>query len=184
MGTEYSFYVKDPVTVGEIVGRVGASGYWPVFETKSQVITTTAQSIQISCTASCGLNATRRDGSIITEGWENGTSDKFGVTLSNNSVQIPPCLSPLIELGDNVEITVSALANVTQTHSDVGTISSIALKSGTAFGKVYPSSISATPRTDIPKGGKYVVDASVQPYKWGYSYVKVQVVDASIFASQ
>ena len=181
MGTEYSFYVQNPVTVQKIKDKIPSGAeYWPVFKTKSASITIMSQSIQVRCNASCGLTATRSGGVIVTEGWEKGTSDDFGVSVSNNTIQIPPCLCPDLTFSDT-EITVSATANVTQFHSDIGSIEAIITKSGTAYGKVIPQFISGTTATDIPKTGNYITDASVRPYKWGYSYVTVQVIDATVF---
>ena len=180
MGEEYSFYVKNPVTVAAIMAKCGAAAYWPVFKTKSPSVTIMSQSISVQCTASCGLNAVRNDGSIVREGYEIGTSDDFGVTISQNTIQIPPCLMGDLSFTDQ-EQEVSAVANVSMTHSDIGTITSVITKSGTAYGKVMPLNITGTTETDIPNTGKFITDASVRPYKWGYSYVTAQVIDATIF---
>jgi hypothetical protein len=181
MGEEYSFYVKNPVTVQAIMEKCGVDQYWPIFKTKSPSITIMSQSISVHCTASCGLSVVKSDGSIVRDRWETGTSDDFGITISQNTIQIPPCLMPALSFED-AEATVSATANVTMNHSDLGEIVATLTKSGTAYGKVMPKTITETSETDIPQSDKYIVDSSVKPYKWGYSYVTVQVIDAIVFA--
>lgn len=181
-GKQYSFYLPNPVTEDAILAKVGGAEYWPVFKTKSHAITISGQSISVSVNASCGFHSTRSDGALRETGMETGTSEKFGVNLSSNTVQIPPCLNGLITFSQSERtLDVSAVADVSMFHSDLGNIAAVHTKTGTAYGRVSPASIPATSVEDIPRSGLYVADSAVRNYRWGYSFVTVSVFDAIQF---
>jgi len=196
-GTRYEFFLPNPVTEAAILAKLatlaGSSvSIWPVFHPESNTITSTSQSISVTSNVQISLegSASAAEG-LTSQGWDKGTSDNFGVSLSNGSVQVPPCIhgpiiftSPSVGSATSRSQAVAATAYMSMFNSLVGSIDAIKNTEGTAYGTVSPTSLPAVPGTHktIPTTGLFLMDMDVRRYRWDYCQITAVVFDATSLA--
>ena len=190
--TEYELMIPGNATEAAIVARLNdilspaTVTTWPVFRPESVTISTTGQSINVSCNVGVSLDSTVSDGAITRQAADRSTSDDYRVTLSNNSVQLPPCIHDQITLagGTSRSQLVAATAYMGMNSTLAGSISASLTKSGTAYGTVYPSVIPAIAgaQKTIPSSGLYALDIRPGRNFLGATLVTVTVLNANTLA--
>lgn len=190
-GEQIEIILPDPITFAGVQSALaailgGPVEMWPVFKPESQTISTLAQSVSVRSNVQIALEGSwnRTDG-ITSQGSERGTSDDFQINLNNGSIQLPPCIhGKIILTGDTARSQlVSATAFMNMTNSLVGAISATKTTSGVAKGAVSPAQLPAVRGpTSIPTSGFFLMDMNVQDFKWGHSYITVEVFDAANLA--
>jgi len=187
MGSRYTFFMKaEDANAENIIERIGATGYWPTFRPESTTITVVGQAIQVRANVDVSLTNVVSGGQQKSNGWSRGTSDDFSVSLTNQSIQIPPCIHGEIAITGltSKEKLVSATAFMDM-FSGGSTISAVKTKQGTAFGRVSPSIIPATAYPNsVPTTGEYIVDVDASLYDYGYVKIVATTFDASSIAPQ
>jgi hypothetical protein len=157
---------------------------WPVFKPKSRTIVTTGQSISLRANVQVSLHHSWTDTSS-SFGQTSTVSDDYSVGLTNNAIQLPPCIHPLITFTGSTSKSraITADASMTVYSSRGGSVNGRKTKSGTVYGAVSPSSLSATSgQNTIPTSGLYLMDLDVAPYDHGWFKIRAEVFDASVFA--
>jgi hypothetical protein len=183
--TSFFFFLKYPVTLSAILEKVNAQ-QWPVFKPKSYTLMATGQSVTGSLdTTFQAQRSWASESSAYSQTNGNGYSEE--TTNQIITVNIPPCIH-----GDFSK-------NATETEeTEISVQISISLSGGTG-GSSLP--IVGTPQTrpvkaestvsynlaatsvqSVPTTGTYLINSSVQPYKFGFAKVYAEVVNASIFA--
>lgn len=173
---------------------------WPKFHVTSAVFTLKGQQTSISQQADShiqyrwnsagdvsyaispigGMSPTRSDGNSI----------EIGVTV--RTIQIPPTIHGAITVSstsDTATVTTTVKANVPAIVG-VGSAPSVSAItnepssiSATVTGSLTPTSLSATAGDSaIPTAGLFILDIDGQPFAYGYSGIRVSVVDFSYFA--
>jgi hypothetical protein len=190
-GERIELYLPNPITTAAVLAKlktiVGSTvKMWPVFKPESETISTVAQSVSVSSNVQISLEGSwNSEEGITSQGSDRGTSDNFQLNLNNGSVQIPPCIhGKIIVTGGTQRIQpVSATAFMTMFNSLVGSITAAKTTSGTAFGAVSPTQLSAVKGpTTIPTKGFYLMDMNVRQFKWNHSFVTVEVFNAANLA--
>lgn len=190
--TEYELMIPGDPTEAAIVARLNTIltpatvTTWPVFRPESVTISTTGQSINVSCNVGVSLDSTVSNGAITRQAADRSTSDDYRVTLSNNSVQLPPCIHDQITLagGTSRSQLVAATAYMGMNSTLAGSISASLTKSGIAYGTVYPSVIPAIAgaQKTIPSSGLYALDIRPGRNFLGATLVTVTVLNANTLA--
>lgn len=183
--TEYELMIPGDATEAAVIARLNeiltpaTVQSWPVFRPESVTLSTTGQSIKVSCDVGVSLSGTVKENTLTGQSVDRSSSDGYSVTLSNSSVQLPPCVHDQITLtgGTSQSQLVAASAFMQMNNSLVGSISSSLTKSGTAYGVVSPSVIPAIAGTHktIPTSGLYALD--IRP---GRSFLGATLVTATV----
>lgn len=191
MATSHIFFLRGPVSENDILTKLNAQA-WPVFKPQSYALTTTA------VTASCSVNGGIRRQLIGQDGYVGGIEYSKSKTFHQDravkgiTLSIPPCIHEQINVVDSRTVTASPSVAL---HYDE--LSPIHLMPGVdvkalAVDLTYSGVISETSRVNfnlppttpssIPSSGLYVVDSSVDFYKYGYFICKAIVIDAAQLA--
>lgn len=187
----YIGYMPAPVNISTLLTKLASMtpanatvSKWPVFKPKSCTIVATGQSISLRANVQVSLS----------NSWSSSTtsysrfstvSDDFAVGLDNNTIQLPPCIHPEITFtgGTSRNLPINATASMTIAASQGPGITATKSKSGTALGRISPTSLPATSGQNIiPTAGLYLMDLDVAPYDYGWFKFRAEVFDASIFA--
>ena len=190
--TEYELMIPGDATEAAVIARLNeildpaTVQSWPVFRPESVTLSTTGQSIKVSCDVGVSLSGTVKENTLTGQSVDRSSSDGYSVTLSNSSVQLPPCVHDQITLagGTSQSQLVAASAFMQMNSSLVGSISSSLTKSGTAYGVVSPSvipAISGTHKT-IPTSGLYALDIRPGRNFLGATLVTATVLNANTLA--
>jgi len=189
--TSYFFFLPYPVTLNDILAKTG-SQQWPVFKPRAHVITANGQTVKktLNINRRTALSWASESSSASIDLGNGGTTE-----IQNNfaTVAIQPSLcsgfSADINLKKSVQISVQLYSSVTlpDTITGIGGVANpVATGPRTATVEAeYTASydISQTSPSDVPRTGKYLINSSVEPYKFGMAKVYAEVVDASLFAS-
>jgi hypothetical protein len=190
--THLFFLKKNQLTNAQIASKVGAIGKWPTFqlisfsttvfgisETKS-LTATISRAIQVNDTpAGYGYQPT------------SGNQVESSRRLIPVSVNIPPCLSSGINIDEDYSIEAEQIniilnyPNVTLSLAGGGSaqlagpsINTPLSHSITAEVKFNVPESGGTTRT-IPNSGKYIINSSVEPYKFEWFLVRATTFNAS-----
>lgn len=189
--TSFFFFLPYPVTLKDILTKTG-SQQWPVFKPRSYVITANGQTVKKT------LNINRRTAISWASESASGSIDLGnGSTTETQNNLATVTIQPSIMGGfaANVNSTRKATISVQlqsslQLPSTVTGIGGVANPVSTtpatavveaAYNTAY--TMPPTSPSDIPRSGKYLINSSVEPYKFGMAKVYAEVVDASIFGS-
>ncbi len=181
------FYMKMPVSAGDILGRVGASAHWPVFKPKSVSIVCMGAKKSLRATLNASASKHFSDDSNSEE-ITVGKGEDYDVSLTSNTENIRPTLHASIPLDDfappDGPIELTAHTSVEWTGTNFPTVDEDNDIDGVfVTGSVSPSSIPATTPTDIPHGGIYLLPGcKVSFVDSRYVRVAAETLDASIFA--
>jgi hypothetical protein len=118
----------------------------------------------------------------INQSQEKGTTKKteFDVNTTVTIINVPPTIHGSLSISkatETLEITASANANWTGTHFPSLDVTSNASK--TIDGAVNPANFPATSPDSIPRGGRYLIQSSVEPFKYGWAKCTAVVLDAA-----
>jgi hypothetical protein len=189
--TSYFFFLPYPVTLNDILAKTG-SQQWPVFKPRAHVVTANGQTVRktININRRTAVSWASESSSASVDLGNGGTTE-----IQNNfvTVAIQPSLcsgfSEDIDLEKEVQISVELYSSVTlpDTVTGIGGIENpVATDPRTEkvtanYTATYD--IPETSPSDVPRTGIYLINSSVEPYKFGMAKVYAEVVDASIFAS-
>ena len=198
--TSYIFFLKYPVTLENILAKVGAITnktvtQWPVFQPRSTILVASGESktLRASASGSYSLSGIR-----LSEAAEQAGVQKFQILKTQGSgtggrvdtsiavAQIPPCLDGGTQITKNTSTNTSeAKGSVSITFDWTGEGGPIApsVKNTDIIsnGDVSNSSISRTSPSDIPRTGLYLIDSKVDLYQYGFARIYAEVLDASVF---
>jgi len=188
--TSYFFFLPYPVTLANILAKTG-SQQWPVFKPRSHVITANGQTVKKT------LNINRRtaiswasESSSASIDLGNGGTTEIQNNFATVAIQPSLCggFSADINLEKEVEISVQLYSSVSlpNTVTGIGGVEN-PVATGPRTETVTANytanyNISPTSPSDVPRTGKYLINSSVEPYKFGMAKVYAEVVDASLFA--
>jgi hypothetical protein len=184
--TVYAFFIQTSngsvsetalrARVNEIVGSTTQN--WPVFKPVSH--TMIAQGGRANVVAAASGNASRGVTPAAQSAELGQTVTKnYDLSLSLSSVNIPPTIHKDIVITDSSrEDTVSATAIANWIGSNFPSLNISSTVQKTVKAAVSPSVLQATIPSEIPKTGKYIMRASVEPYKWGWAKCSAVILDA------
>jgi hypothetical protein len=178
------FFVRNPVTTSTILAKVGAS-LWPVFKPTSHVITGVGATLRVSAKAEVGLSIQQADGlfGVIGSGSGNVQRDR---SVTPISITVPPSIHGAFKI--NQTKTLSLSPTVTAATPSIGgevyttTVSSSTSLTTITNGAYIDIDIPATSIQDIPSSGVYLIDSSVEFFKYGFSVVKAVTINAGDLA--
>ena len=178
--TVFIFFLKNPVTEAAILSKTGSSK-WPTFKPQSHIITGKGIELRASVSVKSSISIQQPKPGEFT-GYSDASKQKdFSRTVTPVVVNIPTCLHGSISIAENknVEATITATA-LTATTSGVGALntSETATVTDTAYIR---GDLAETSPPDIPKSGTYLIDSSVDFFKYGFSIVRATVINASVF---
>jgi hypothetical protein len=180
------FLRQDQISTAQINSKTGASGTWPKFAPKS--FSATAYGISESKTVALGISRSISFTSGGATGYQPTKQAQFDINQASIPVNldIPACLTS----GENVQLgrtlsnndstitlnypTVSTTNGETLVGPNITrTLSHSVVTTGTI-------SIPATPpQTNIPSSGTFVINSSIEPYKFGWYLVRATVLNAA-----
>jgi hypothetical protein len=179
------FLRQDQISTAQINSKTGASGTWPKFAPKS--FSATAYGISESKTVALGISRSISFTSGGATGYQPTKQAQFDINQASIPVNldIPACLTSgkNVQLGrtlsnNNSTITLNyPTVSTTNGETLVGpnitrTLSHSVVTTGTI-------SIPSTSPTNIPNAGTYVINSSIEPYKFGWYLVRATVLNAA-----
>jgi hypothetical protein len=172
------FFLKGPISQGNILGAVGAS-QWPVFKPQSHTITAFSKKITASVGASVSASSQETE---ETSGKIRSRSKQTESGFSSTPiiVNIPSCLSSEISINSVAPVsglTISATAKILVV-APVSQTNTVGLTMENSVNRNIP----ATSPTDVPRSGRYLVDSDVEFFKFGWFLVKATTFDAGQLA--
>jgi len=175
------FFLRNPVTKAAILGKVNALE-WPTFKPKSHTITGKGVEVRVTVGVTASISVQQPKPSVFGGYTDQSKQRDFSRSITPISINIPPCLHSDINI--NETRTVSATAIATAKTASYFIFSSLVTTDGgntsdTAFIR---ANLGSTSPTSIPTSGKYLIDSSVEFFKYGFSIVRATTIDASIFA--
>lgn len=187
----YLFFMANGSTTEQILARlstlVGSSVLqWPVFRPVSHVIVMKGMKISLQATANIQQHSFLSNNQL-TYSKTRGGGVARDISLTTRIMTIPPTIHEQIFVTAFQQATINATA---QAHFNQGTPAQIwpALDSSVSAGpyqisgSVLPSIFPATTPSVIPTSGKYLYRLDSEPYRWGYSRVRAEVIDFQNFA--
>ena len=182
------FIKKSDLNSGSINSKVGATGNWPVFKPESFI--TTVYGISETKTISVGISRAISFTSSGETGYQptKESQTDYRKSLIPVIINIPPCLRSNKTL--NLTRTLNNNSESIELSYDGVTTSNGETFPAVNKTKTLTHSISIndqitippTPQIDIPKSGKYIINTSIEPYKFDWFLVRAVVFDASVFA--
>jgi archaellum component FlaF (FlaF/FlaG flagellin family) len=187
--TSHIFFLPYPVTESQILARLGVLR-WPVFKPRSHTLVAFGKKIAAT------QNSTGSSGASISSkgrSWSsaNGNGNSYGTSSTSVTLKIPPCLHRSITVKETkkAEATAGSVFSVGQRITGVnedGTANTAPIISGAAGAKAKAEvtvdlNLGWTNPTDIPRGGRYLIESRVEPYQYGFARVYAEVLDAGIF---
>ena len=189
--TSSFFFLPYPVTLNNILAKTG-SKQWPVFKPRSQVITANGQTVKKTINQS-RKTATSWSSESLSESIDLSTGGSTEIQNNFATVAIQPSLcngfSAGINLKKSVAISTALLRSSVVLPSTISPITTVNIlvpaepRTETVeanYNTTY--NIPKTSPPDVPRTGKYLINSSVEPYKFGMAKVYAEVVDASLFA--
>jgi hypothetical protein len=175
------FFLKNPVTKEAILSKVNALE-WPVFKPKSHVITGKGVEVRATAMAAVSVSVQQHKPAEFGAYTDQSKQTDYTRSITPVTINVPPCLSKgIIMLMDK---TLTASANTFAATAGYGSVNGLGYASNSTISDVASIKINipATSPTDIPSSGTYLVDSSVEFFKYGFSVVRATTIDASIFA--
>ena len=172
------FFLKGPISESDILTKTGSSS-WPVFKPKSYTITAIGKKVVASANSSVSAAKQLTDD---TSGTINSESSQIEKSVSTTPivVNIPPCLTSGFSISSNANvptIIINAVASI-NVIAPVSRTTSAALSIDASVN----ATISPTSPPDIPRSGVYLIDSSVEFFKFGWFIVKATTFDAGQLA--
>lgn len=180
------FFLGDPVTVSSIIAKtktvLGLTKNlyeWPIFKPKSHIITIVTNRKTVN--AQRDFNSQTSWGlTNYSRSYNTGIGEGTDVQTKTTFLTLPLCLHEKIEgkLEETANLKLDVSVNIT------GRVN-VSLPEKHIDEEVKATSnynLSATNPPNVPRKDYYMVDYKVEPYKFGFYKVYVEVVDASMFA--
>ena len=179
--TAMIFFLKNPVTEGQILSKIGAQR-WPTFKPQSHVITGKAVELQSSVTVMSSINIQQPKPGDFGGYTDSSKQRDFKRSVTPITVSIPPCLHGPIIINQTKPVRASITATArTVGYGGIGSLTTTATADADDAAFVRGTLLATSPR-DIPRSGTYLIESSVDFFKYGYSVVNATVIDASVFA--
>jgi hypothetical protein len=179
--TVFIFFLKNPVNEDEILLKTG-SLKWPSLKPQSHVMTGKGVELRASVSVKSSISIQQPKPGEFSGYSDQSKQRDFARTITPIVVNIPTCLHGPINIDEKIDIVAEITA--TASTAEISAIKSLnttetASISDTAFIK---GIFNNTSPNDIPKSGKYLIESSVEFFKYGFSIVKATIIDASTFA--
>lgn len=192
----YEFYMPENFTMSELKARhhllypAITLLDWPVFKPKalSFVLSGGKVSVRVDAQAAAGRSYNQNDEEDPDDNsnmWDRtqGSGASKETNLDVRVINLPPMLFGAQALGQVEEsATASASCGVFWIGSNFPSVNVSKTESVTINGEVSPGLIAATSPTVVPKTGHYLVRVQPEPVGWDRIKVRIEVLDASIFA--
>ena len=189
--TSSFFFLPYPVTLNDILAKTG-SQQWPVFKPRSQVITANGQTVKKTINQS-RKTATSWSSESLSESIDLSVGGSTEIQNNFATVAIQPSLcngfSADINEEKSVEISTAQLRSSVVLPSTIAPVDAgnilVSAEPRTVTVEANYTAVYNIPQTsppDVPRTGKYLINSSVEPYKFGMAKVYAEVVDASLFA--
>lgn len=181
--TIYAFFlpiVNGQVTANDILTRTN-SQRWPRFRPVGHTIVAQGMKASVVAGASGNASASWSDGGV-NQSQERGTTEKreFDVNTTVTIINVPPTIHGLLSIGNATEtLAISARANASWAGTRFPPLRVTSNANKTITGAVNPVTFSATSPASIPVSGKYLIQSSVEPFKYGWAKCTAVVLDAS-----
>jgi len=199
----FLFYVPDTATRANVLTKLGTLAGatvndWPRFQPRTSTLFLLGQQVDVSARANLSQSASV-SGSDASYTKSEGTAVSKSVGVSLRVVTIPPTIHDEIIIDNSTTVTqaVEAAATVEVTRTTAGWLTSTywpartitttpdpvtATAAATTLSEDFTDTIPATPGlTEIPVAGLYA-RIKMEPWKYGFSQVRAEVVDFSYFA--
>ena len=199
--TSYFFFLPYPVTLDDILAKT-KSQQWPIFKPRAQVITANGQTVkktvnQSDRKSSSWASESYSESIDLSRGGTTEIQNNFatvaiqssigrGFSANINEKKSAQLNSATLKLSVNLPTGAQSLANTIPILTpNSGNILTPAETKKEMVEANYTANynIPATTPNDVPRSGKYLINSSVEPYKFGMAKVYAEVVDASIFKS-
>lgn len=189
--TNHIFFLEGPITKEDILEKCGAGDTWPVFKTTSK----TFELKGIKLYSKARASATRSiqivdDGGVTYIGKRQQKSDSEDRSKDFEiiTVEIPPCLTMERNLNSTLNLTqpLNVFVNFPEIRDANNAIVLPAIESRKEINLTetltYNVNIPKSTPEDVPREGIYLIDSSVQFFKYGWFLVTATTLDASQFA--
>ena len=180
------FLEQDRISKEQINNKTGAFGNWPKFAPKS--FSTTVYGISESKTVALGISRAISFTSDGATGYQPTQQAQFDINQASIpvSLDIPACLTTSRNV--RVDRTLNnASSTITLSYPTVSTTNGETLV-GPNIQRTLDHEIqinqtitipATPPQTDIPSSGTYVINSSIEPYKFGWYLVRATVLNAA-----
>jgi hypothetical protein len=181
--TIYAFFlpiVNGQVTANDILTRTN-SQRWPKFRPIGHTIVAQGMKASVVAGASGSASASWSDGGV-NNSQERGTTKKreFDVNTTVTVINVPPTIHGLLSIGQATEtLAISASAEASWTGYNFPSLSVTSNANKTITGAVNPATFPVTSPASIPTSGKYLIQSSVEPFKYGWAKCTAVVLDAA-----
>ena len=178
--TVHIFFLKNPVTAAAILTKTG-SQEWPTFKPKSHVITGKGVEVRATATAAVSISLQQSKPAEFGGYSDQSRQGDYSRSVTPITINIPPCLHGVININETKTLDVTATTEAkTAAYGILGSLTqtSAATSNDTAFIK---GNLGATSPTSIPTNGTYLIESSVEFFKYGFSIVKATTINASVF---
>jgi len=191
--THIFFLKKENLTRAAILAKTGASDSWPIFKPKSFSTTifgkTEEKFIRLKIERAMQVNDTVPGYGFAPS---KSKSTKTSSSINPVSINIPPCLTPVRNVTAykkitqptfSIQLTYQPLTIVAKS----ATVNLPAVSMTTAVNHELEVNVGFTvpqsgDHTDVPRFGVFLMDAAIEPYKFGYFIVRAVTFDASQLA--
>ena len=176
--TNHIFFVRNPVTSGKILARLGVQR-WPVLKPTSHVVRGLAVKLSatVKATATMAGRTSKEEAGYIGNGRREIQKTR---TITPINITIPTCLhrSFLIKEEKVMEVWATATAESPATPVTPKLTASITQQEGTVTGApaFIDIDIPSTNYQSIPTG-TYMIDSNVEFFKYGFSIVRATTVN-------
>ena len=181
--TIYAFFlpiVNGQVTANAILTRTN-SQRWPKFRPVGHTIVAQGMKASVVAGASGSARASWSDNGV-NQSQERGTTKKneFDVNTTVTVINVPPTIHGLLSIGQATEtLEISASANASWTGYNFPSLNVTSTANKTITGAVNPATFPVTSPAEIPTSGRYLIQSSVEPFKYGWAKCTAVVLDAA-----
>jgi hypothetical protein len=181
--TIYAFFlpiVNGQVTANDILTRTN-SQRWPKFRPVGHTIVAQGMKASVVAGASGSASASWSDNGL-NQSQERGTTKKreFDVNTTVTVINVPPTIHGLLSIGQATEIlAISASAEASWTGYNFPSLNATSNANKTITGAVNPATFPVTSPASIPTSGRYLIQSSVEPFKYGWAKCTAVVLDAA-----
>lgn len=174
------FFLRGPVTLEKILEKCQADKVWPVFKTKSYTFTSKGAQVSAVVDASYSISINANPVGLIAN---KNQQFKQSRSITNIVLNIPPCIHANLVCKDANNATSKTASASASVYLQIPYIGSLGPYEKTVTETVDVNiSLSQTSPPDIPRNGIYLIDSTVEPYKYGFFLVRAMTINASNFA--
>jgi hypothetical protein len=183
--TSYFFFLKYPVTLSDILARVGGGvSAWPVFKPQSHVLSAVGQSATVSVRGTASASSS---GSSENYSTSRTRGSGFGKKKASQTttITIPPTIHGQIPITNSGSRSSQTSASINIGWTSGFNFPNVTVDRTESIG-VNGSGPTTIPTvsgpTDVPRSGLYLIDSRVEIYQYGFARVYAEVLNAGVFA--